>query len=128
MKVRNYTITINSKILQIFSFKDLLFLTRQDNAQWYWYIIMPLVCPSKFCISIALSSVSLGTTVISRINCKKRFTKLWGQTRHIMGDVQMANVSFVDKKIVIFHFIFILFFHYIINRKLFKVLINSYLS
>ena len=40
----------------------------------------------------------------------------------------MANVSFVDKKIVIFHFIFILCFHYIINRKLFKVLINSYLS
>ena len=38
MKVRNYAITINLKILQIFSLKDLLFLIRQDNAQWYRYI------------------------------------------------------------------------------------------
>ena len=66
--------------------------------------IMPLVCPPKFCISIALSSISLGTTVIPRKNFKKRFTKLYrGQTRHIMGDVQMANVSFfVDKKFSFF--------------------------
>ena len=81
--------------------------------------IMPLVCPPKFCISIALSSISLGTTVIPRKNFKKRFTKLRGQTRHIMGDVQMANVSLGGQKNFSFHFIFILFFHSIINRKLF---------
>ena len=37
----------------------------------------------------------------------------------------MANVSFVDKKIVIFHVIFVLIFHSIKNRNLFQVPINS---
>ena len=54
--------------------------------------IMHLLCPEN--IVWSSSSVSPGKTAIPRRNWKDGYAKLWGKTRCIMGDVQMANRPF----------------------------------
>ena len=55
--------------------------------------IICLVCPPKFCISIVFYFSSLGTTVIPKDKTKV-MQRFGGQTRCIMGDVQIANGQF----------------------------------
>ena len=54
--------------------------------------IMHLLCPEN--IVWSPFSVSPGKTAIPRRNWKDGYAKLWGKTRCIMGDVQMANRPF----------------------------------
>ena len=71
---------------------QLLIQSRSTGDQICTSPIMHLVCPHN--IAKSSSSVSPGKTAIPRRNWKEVYAKLWGQTRCIKGDVQMANRPF----------------------------------
>ena len=85
-----YSITLNLELFKCLL--QLLIQSRSTGDQICTSPIMHLVCPNN--IAKSSSSVSPGKTAIPRRNWKEVYAKLWGQTRCIMGDVQMANRPF----------------------------------